>query len=169
MLSRLPLLRESEKYIMSNIKKLTAYEAKQKRLAQFTGSYIYYIKDKRTQQIIYVGQTDNFVRRYDAHFNEPSRESSSFNMFCIENGENKRNYEMQVLDLDKYDVIDLDDRLIIENAMMLYHLDTIVNKRKPHEMVGYEMERYEQLMSFIDFNFKAYTQLKTEKMSKKKA
>lgn len=154
---------------MNNITKLTAYESKQKRLAQFRGSYIYYIKDKRTQQIVYVGQTDNFVRRYDAHFNEPSREGSSFNMFCIENGEDKCNYEMQVLDLGKYDVIDLDDRLIIENAMMLYHLETIVNKRKPHEMVAYEMERYEQLMSFIDFNFKAYTQLKTEKMSKKKA
>lgn len=154
---------------MNNITKLTPYEAKKRRLAQFTGSYVYYIKDKRTQKIVYVGETDNFVRRYDAHFNEPSRGSSSFNMFCIENKEDKRNYEMQVLDLGKYDVNDLDDRQIIENAMMLYHLETIVNKRKPHEMVGYEMERYEQLMSFIDFDFKAYTQLKTEKMSKKKA
>lgn len=138
-------------------------------MAQFTGSYVYYIKDKRTQQVVYIGQTDNFVRRYRSHFNEPKRENSSFNMFCKVNEEDKTNFEMVVLDLSEYDTLDEDDRRILEKALIMYHADTVVNKYKRSSLNSYEMERYEYIVSIVDFDFKLYTQLKVEKMSKKKA
>lgn len=90
-------------------------------------------------------------------------------MFCKVNEEDKTNFEMVVLDLSEYDTLDEDDRRILEKALIMYHADTVVNKYKRSSLNSYEMERYEYIVSIVDFDFKLYTQLKVEKMSKKKA
>lgn len=135
--------------------------------ARFDGSFVYLIRDKRTQGIAYVGQTGNFMKRYGKHFYD-KKSDSGFSNWCEENGEDKSNFEMVILDLSDYEEIDLEDRLILEKMLILYHEHTIVNKRIPGNLDLYEKERFEQISNIIDFEFRSYLSVKLDYLNKKK-
>lgn len=141
-------------------------ESQRKHYAQFEGSYVYLINERFTQRIVYVGETSNIVRRYYAYFNS-SHDTGSFNQWCIETGRDKKGFEVAVLDLTPYETLDMDDRLIVEKALIMCHANTVVNKDKPQSLNAYEMERYEYITSIVEPEFKPYTQIKVEKMAKK--
>lgn len=135
---------------------------------QFDGSYVYFIVDKRTQRIMYIGESGNIVDRYDSHYHRTTMKSS-FRYWCIENGEDIANYKMMVLDLTSVDELDYDDRLLIEKMLQYYHVETIVNRRVPSEIMSYEVERFEYITGLIDFDFRPYREIKVLKMENKKA
>lgn len=141
---------------------------RKKYISQFDGSYVYYILDKRTQRIVYVGQSGNIVSRYAVHFGKGTG-ASAFRDWCIENGEDRANYEMIVLDLTNIEELDFDDRLLIERMLQYYHTETIVNKRVPSRLSAYEIERFEYICALIRFDFKPYIEVKVSKMTTKKA
>lgn len=143
-------------------------EHQRKHLAQFDGSYVYYILDRRTQQIVYVGESGNIVNRYYDHYHRPTLKSG-FGYWCIENNEDVANYKMVVLDLTNVEELDFDDRLLVEKVLQYYHAETIVNKRIPDRLMPYEIERFEYICSIIDFEFKSYMEVKVLKMTNKKA
>lgn len=165
---------------IKNIIKQTGFEAELRRkgqaerqkkyLAQFEGSYVYYIIDKRTQVIVYVGECENIVSRYNSQMTGSKllRKDSSFHNWCIENDQDKANYEMHVLDLTGIEELDYDDRLLIEKMLQYYHAETLVNKRVPSKLTPYEIERFEYITALIDFNFRPYTEVKVSKMNNKK-
>mgnify|MGYP003190832690 CR=1 FL=1 len=148
-------------------RKMTQVEANRKCLEKYEGSYVYYIVDKRTQSIVYIGETGNIVNRYNDHYHRPTLKSG-LSYWCNENGEDKANYQMLVLDLTDIEMLDYDDRLLIESMLQYYHKDTIINKRIPKKLEAYEVERFEDICAMIDFDFKPYREVKQLKMSNKK-
>lgn len=156
--------------IDENKNKRTAGAVSQKKyIDKFLGSYIYFIFDKYTRNIVYIGQTQNIVARHNEHYHSFNSTSSSFHSWTIEQNKDKQNYEMEVLDLTNYEQLDFDDRLLIEKVLQFHHSETIINKRIPNKLNAYEIERMEQIHLLIDFNFIGYRELKAEKMQNKKS
>lgn len=151
---------------MEERQRKTQAERQRKHLEQFEGSYVYYMIDKRTQRIIYVGETGNITRRFYDHYHRPTLRSG-LSFWCNENGEDKANYKMLVLDLTSVEELDFEDRLLIEKMLQYYHKATIINKRVPDKIEAYEIERFEYILGLIDFDFKPYTEVKVSKMQKK--
>lgn len=143
--------------------------SQKKYIDKFLGSYIYYIFNKHTQNIVYIGQTTNIVARVNEHYHSLSSVSSSFHDWIIEQNKDKQDYEVEVLDLTAYEQLDFDDRLLIEKVLQYHHSETIINKRIPKKLNAYEIERMEQIHTIIDFNFIGYRELKAEKMQNKKS
>lgn len=141
----------------------------QRHIEQFIGSFVYYIRHKQSQQIVYVGQSSNFVQRYVAHFDNSTsyKNNSKFHNWCIEHGYEKQDFEFIVLDITNYDTIDTDDRFIIEKALQLFHGTSIINSPRK-SLNAYEQERFEQLTSIIEFEFVSYTELKQQYIQKNK-
>lgn len=156
-----------ETLIMNKNTRKTQVEYQKKYLEQFEGSYVYYIIDKRTQRIVYAGETGNIVKRYGDHFNTPTMKSS-FSYWCIENDEEVTNYQMLVLDLTDIEELDFEDRLLIEKMLQYFHKATIINKRVPKKLEAYEIERFEYIVGLIDFDFRPYLEVKVSKMATKK-
>lgn len=150
-------------------KKTAGARHQKKYIDKFFGSYIYYIFNKHTQNIVYIGQTQNIVSRYNEHFHSFNSTSSSFHSWTVEQDKDKQNYEMEVLDLTEYEQLDFDDRLLIEKVLQYHHSETIINKRIPKKLNAYELERMEQIHLLLDFNFKSYRELKAEKLQNKKS
>lgn len=140
-----------------------------KYVEKFLGSFVYYIKHKASQQIVYIGETGNFVQRYVAHFDncKNERNNSKFHNWCLANGYDKQDFEFVVLDLSNYDIIDADDRRIIERVLRVYHGTSIINPLK-RPLNSYEKDRFEYLSSIIDFYFAPYTELKQTYIEKQK-
>ena len=144
-----------------------AVEQQRKHFAQFDGSYVYYIVDKRTQRIVYIGETGNIVSRYYDHYHRPTLKSG-LSYWCNENDQDKANYQMLVLDLTGIEELDFDDRLLIESMLQYYHKATIINKRVPKKLGAYEIQRFEDICAMINFDFRPYTEVKVSKMATKK-
>ena len=150
-------------------KRTTGAEYQKKYIDQFLGSYIYFIVHILTKEIKYIGQTSNIVARYNEHFHSYINASSSFHDWIVANNLDKQDYEVEVLDLTAQEQLDFDDRLTIEKVLQYHHKESIINKRVPEKLNAYEIERMEQIHSLIDFDFKSYRELKTEKLASKKS
>ena len=81
---------------------------------------IYYIKDLRTDKIIYIGQTINFDGRKQHHF---SHKKQPIDMFMFENG--RENFSMEKFDID-YTNITYEEIKKKEDELILQY-DTINN------------------------------------------
>lgn len=134
---------------------------------KFDGSFVYYIIEKRTQRIVYIGETGNVLTRFSNHMSEGERESTSaFHNWCKENNREKSDFDFVVLDLTKYDTLDVDDRRILEKALQIIHKDHLISGINRTPLNSYEIERFEYMGAIVDFNFKPYTQLKVERLKK---
>ena len=81
---------------------------------------LYYIKDLRTDKIIYIGQTINFDGRKQHHF---SHKKQPIDMFMFENG--RENFSMEKFDID-YTNITYEEIKKKEDELILQY-DTINN------------------------------------------
>lgn len=134
---------------------------------KFDGSFVYYIIERRTQAIVYIGETSNIVTRYSNHMSEGDRVSTSaFHNWCRENNRDKSDFEMVVLDLSEYDTLDYDDRRIMEKSLQLVHRETLIAGKNRTQLNVYEAERFEYMSGVVDFDFKSYTQIKVERHKK---
>lgn len=134
---------------------------------KFDGSFVYYIIEKRTQAIVYIGETGNIATRYSSHMSEGDRVSTSaFHNWCKENNREKSDFEMVVLDLSGYDTLDYDDRRIMEKYLQLVHRETLIAGKNRTQLNVYQAERFEYMSGIVDFDFKSYTQIKVERHKK---
>lgn len=141
----------------------------EKYTGKFKGNYIYYIIEKETQNIVYIGETSNILPRYYNHMAEGTRVSTSyFHGWCKANNRSKSEFEFLVLDLTKYEEIDKTDLRLIEKVLQLRYKQNLIVGSNRSKLNKYEIERFEDLSGVIDFKFKAYEELKNEKLIKYK-
>lgn len=81
---------------------------------------IYYIKDLRNENIIYIGQTVDFRERKNAHFSHKKRPIDK-HMF----EEGRDNFSMEIFDIDCTNMTD-EERKIKEDELILFY-NTIDN------------------------------------------
>lgn len=82
---------------------------------------IYYIKDLRTDKIIYIGQTKDFKQRQYDHFG--SKDNQPIDKYMYEEG--RENFTMEMFDIDCTNMT-FDERKAEEDKLIL-HYDTINN------------------------------------------
>lgn len=82
---------------------------------------IYYIKDLRTDKIIYIGQTKNFKQRQYDHFGSKDNQPIDSYMY----NEGRENFTMGMFDIDCTNMT-FDERKAEEDKLIL-HYDTINN------------------------------------------
>ena len=80
---------------------------------------LYYIKDNRTDKVIYIGQTKNFENRKKSHFGQKYK-SIDLHMF----NEGRENFSMNIF--ENIDCLDMSEEEILkkEDELILYY-DTI--------------------------------------------
>lgn len=136
---------------------------------QFDGSFVYYIIERNSQKIVYLGETGNIVKRYGNHMSEGDRESTSaFHNWCKQHSRDKSDFDCMVLDLTKYDTLDADDRRIIEKTLQIVHRAHLISGSNRSPLNAYEIQRMEDINAIVHFDFKPYTQVKVERTQNKK-
>ena len=98
---------------------------------------IYYIKDLRTDKIIYIGQTRNFEGRKKHHFYDKER---PIDKYMYEEG--RENFSMEIFNIDCIDMTE-DERIQKEDELILQY-DTI-NK-------GFNMCRSGLITKTLNYN-----------------
>lgn len=125
-----------------------------KRLLPYTGKYVYIIDHKLTGEVVGVGRTTNIKRRAEQHFH--STWGTWFSNNVTKYDLDRQDFEMFVLDLSDYDIM-VDDLLLLEKDMVINFENRqgkpLWNKDfRGHKLNSKEIERLEELHSFIDIN-----------------
>jgi hypothetical protein len=100
---------------------------------------LYYIKDLRTDKIIYIGQTTNFKRRKQDHFGD---KKTSIDAYMFEEG--RDNFSMKIfedIDVNNYS----DDDLRSKEQELIEYYDTInngLNKNRSGNILIDDVKKY---------------------------
>ena len=118
---------------------------------QYFGTYLYQIVHKKTGELIYIGSVcKSIYRRWHQHFN--SKKNTPFAKWCYYNRINKRDYEMIVLDLSDYDMVDIEQVLALEHEMVYRNRDIVINKDYKQPLTPFEIDTLEQLYAEVDIH-----------------
>lgn len=107
---------------------------------------LYYIKDNRTDKIIYIGQTKDFKQRRNEHFR---KNQNPIDLYMFEEG--RDNFSMEKFDIDCTDMSG--DEILQKEDELILQYDTInngLNKRrsgwitKTEDYLNFKCRRYRE-------------------------